>query len=651
MQSSHVAHVQEITAVWQGSLSRRDQAVVHSWRRCIEHHRLDPAQACEAYIVPDSQLREHRQQSEALINIARSGLERLYQQVSGLNYVLLLSDNKGVTVDFLGSDGQRDALRQAGLYMGSEWSEERAGTCAVGTCLHTGEALTIHQNDHFDHMHAPLSCTAAPIYHYDGELAAVLDLSLLQSPQAKASQGLALHLANAATRRIELANLMACHRQEWILCLSQSPEFLDIDPEAAIAIDGSGRIKGMTHTGARILARAAGVDWRNPAGLLGQSLMRFLHLEVDQLPTLMRYRPTQERVVMARDGSVLFAHAIEPRRVLSNRSVGMDGAAVDAALPQALRGLAGTDAAMQSMLLKAARLATREMPVLLQGETGSGKEYLARAIHTASGRGGNFVAVNCAALPESLIESELFGYLAGTYTGGAARGRTGLIEAADGGTLFLDEIGDMPLALQSRLLRVLAESEVMPLGARTGKRVDLRVISASHHDLSALVEQGRFRADLLYRLNAAVLALPALRQRSDLEWLVQQILHRRNKGDVPGLSPEAWQALQAYEWPGNLRELDNALVLALALAEGSCIEVQDLPEALRERRLATSTGSPTAAAVSAGESSWQQVLQACGDNVSAAARQLGISRSTLHRYIKRAGVARQESPSDTGCDT
>lgn len=601
--------------------------------------------------MPDSQLREHRQQSEALINIARSGLERLYQQVSGLNYVLLLSDNKGVTVDFLGSDGQRDALRQAGLYMGSEWSEERAGTCAVGTCLHTGEALTIHQGDHFDHMHAPLSCTAAPIYHYDGELAAVLDLSLLQSPEAKASQGLALHLANAATRRIELANLMACHRQEWILCLSQSPEFLDIDPEAAIAIDGSGRIKGMTHTGARILARAAGVDWRNPAGLLGQSLMRFLHLEVDQLPTLMRYRPTQERVVMARDGSVLFAHAIEPRRVLTSRSVGMDGAAVDAALPQALRGLAGTDAAMQSMLLKAARLATREMPVLLQGETGSGKEYLARAIHAASGRRGEFVALNCAALPESLIESELFGYLAGTYTGGVARGRTGLIEAADGGTLFLDEIGDMPLALQSRLLRVLAESEVMPLGARTGKRVDIRVISASHHDLTALVEQGRFRADLLYRLNAAVLTLPALRERTDVEWLVQQILRRRRvEGDVPGLSPEAWQALHAYDWPGNLRELDNALVLALALAEGSCVEVHDLPETLRGLRPASLPGKTMLGRT--GELSWQQTLQACGGNVSAAARQLGISRSTLHRHIKRAGVThRSPSVGDTGCDT
>ena len=650
MQSSHVAHVQEITAVWQGNLSRRDQAVIHSWRRCIEHHRLDPAQACEAYIVPDSQLREHRQQSEALINIARSGLERLYQQVSGLNYVLLLSDNKGVTVDFLGSDGQRDALRQAGLYMGSEWSEERAGTCAVGTCLHTGEALTIHQNDHFDHMHAPLSCTAAPIYHYDGELAAVLDLSLLQSPEVKASQGLALHLATAATRRIELANLMACHRQEWILCLSQSPEFLDIDPEAAIAIDGSGRIKGMTHTGARILARAANLDWRSPAGLLGQNLMRFLHLDVDQLPTLMRHRPTQERVVMARDGSVLFAHAIEPRRVLSSRSVGMDGAAVDAALPQALRGLAGTDAAMQSLLLKAARLAPREMPVLLQGETGSGKEYLARAIHTASARRGSFVAVNCAALPESLIESELFGYLAGTYTGGAARGRMGLIEAADGGTLFLDEIGDMPLAMQSRLLRVLAESEVTPLGARTAKRVDIRVISASHHDLSALVEQGRFRADLLYRLNAAVLTLPALRQRTDVEWLVQQVLQRRRtQDDVLGLSPEAWQALQAYDWPGNLRELDNALVLALALAEGSCIEVHDLPEALRDMRSPGLIGHTLLGRAT--ELPWQQILQDCGGNVSAAARQLGISRSTLHRHIKRAGVAHKPVAGDTGCDT
>lgn len=650
MQSSHVAHVQEIEAVCLGSLSQRDAAVVHSWRRCIEHHRLDPAQACEAYIVPDAQLREHRQQSEALINIARSGLERLYQQVAGLNYVLLLSDSKGVAVDFLGAEGQRDALRQAGLYLGSEWSEQRAGTCAVGACLQTGEALTIHQSDHFDHMHTPLSCTAAPIYHHDGELAAVLDLSLLQSPQAKASQGLALHLANAATRRIELANLMACHRQEWVLCLSLSPEFLDIDPEAAVAIDGAGRIKGMTHTGARILARAAGLDWRKPAGLLGQSMTRFLHLETDLLPTLMRYRPAQERVVMARDGSVLFAHAIEPRRAPAGRVADVCRVEADAALPPALQGLAGCDVAMQSMLARAARLATRDLPVLLQGETGSGKEYLARAIHTASGRQGDFVAINCAALPESLVESELFGYLAGTYTGGAARGRIGLIEAADGGTLFLDEIGDMPLALQSRLLRVLAESEVTPLGARRGKPVDIRVISATHQDLGTLATQGRFRADLLYRLNAAVLSLPALRQRTDIEWLVQQIVQRRSvEDDVPSLSPAAWQALQAYHWPGNLRELDNALMLAIALADGPCIEVHDLPEALRAGRPGLSLDSNTGDG--SAEAAWQRVLQACGGNVSAAARHLGISRSTLHRYIRRDGLDNGCANGNTGRDT
>lgn len=648
MQSSHVAHVQEIEAVCLGNLSRRDDAVVNSWRRCIEHHGLDPAQACEAYIVPDTQLREHRQQSEALINIARSGLEHLYQQVAGLNYVLLLSDNKGVAVDFLGADAQLESLRQAGLYLGSEWSEQRAGTCAVGACLQTGEALTIHQSDHFDHMHAPLSCTAAPIYHYDGKLAAVLDLSLLQSPQAKASQGLALYLANAATRRIELANLMACHRQEWVLCLSLSPEFLDIDPEAAVAIDGSGLIQGMTHAGARILARAAGLDWRQPGGMLGQPMTRFLHLEADLLPTLMRYRPTQERVVMARDGSVLFAHAIEPRRISAGRAASM--AATETALPPALRGLAGVDDAMQSMLGKAARLASRSIPVLLQGETGSGKEYLARAIHTASGRHGDFVAINCAALPESLIESELFGYLAGTYTGGAARGRSGLIEAADGGTLFLDEIGDMPLGLQSRLLRVLSESEVMPLGARNGKHVDIRVISATHHDLNALVAQGLFRADLLYRLNAAVLSLPALRQRTDVEWLVQQILLRHCTGsDAPELSPAAWQALRTHDWPGNLRELDNALALAIALADAPWIEVHDLPEALRETRPIIRSDHNTGD--TAANASWQHVLQRYGGNVSAAARHLGISRSTLHRHIRRDSPDHRRSTGDTARDT
>ncbi|TIU53885.1 MAG: sigma-54-dependent Fis family transcriptional regulator, partial [Mesorhizobium sp.] len=210
-------HIREIEEVLSGARSVRDDIVVQSWLRCIDTHRLDPARPTEAYIVPDTQLREHREQSERLIAIARSGLDTLFKQVAGQNYVLLLADAKGVTVDFLGDPLFMDQLRTAGLYLGSEWSESRTGTCGVGSCIVTGEAMTIHQTDHFDTTHTPLSCTAAPIFDTKGELTAVLDISLLRSPQPKVSQNLALHLVTASARRIELANLMAQMQSEWVL--------------------------------------------------------------------------------------------------------------------------------------------------------------------------------------------------------------------------------------------------------------------------------------------------------------------------------------------------------------------------------------------------------------------------------------------------
>ncbi len=193
-------------------------------------YQLDPAQAREAVIVSQTRLREHRQQAEDLVHIARSGLERLYRQVAEQNYVLLLSDREGVTVEFLGDPSFNNNLRKAGLYLGSEWSEARAGgTCAVGACLATGEALTIHQTDHFDITHTPLSCTAAPIYDTQGALAAVLDISLLSSPILKTSQNMARHLVSSTVRRIELANLMANSRHDLVLRFAGAPEFLDVD--------------------------------------------------------------------------------------------------------------------------------------------------------------------------------------------------------------------------------------------------------------------------------------------------------------------------------------------------------------------------------------------------------------------------------------
>jgi transcriptional regulator of acetoin/glycerol metabolism len=612
-------HIVEIERALSGDASRRDPLVVDSWRRCVTEHRLDPTRACEAFILPANELRSHRQQSEELIAIARSGLEALYTQVSGQNYVLLLGDRAGVAVEFLGDPNFDRRLRKAGLYLGAEWSEGRAGTCAIGACVASGEALTIHQTDHFDVTHTPLSCTAAPIYDTRGELAAVLDISLLASPIEKASQNLALHLVAATVRRIELANLMAQTRHEWVLRFSRSPDFLDVDPEAAISLDGSGRIIGMTHGGAQILARASGVDWRRPELLAGQPLERFFEMEVNDLADLTRRRPTRDRLVVARDGNRLFAHAIEPLRRIQRPPV--------APVPTALRAL-GQGAEIAALQVRATKLARTALPILIQGETGTGKEFLARALHEASGRRGLFVAVNCAAIPDGLIEAELFGHAPGAFTGASARGRKGLVEEADGGTLFLDEIGDMPLPLQARLLRVLAEGEVVPIGANRPRRVDLRVLSASHRDLPALVRDGRLREDLYYRLSAATLTLPPLREREDFDWLVGRLL-----GGGPRVAPAALARLRGHAWPGNLRELANALAVAAALSDGATITPDELPETVSPARLAPAPEDPEARAL-------RSALAACDGNVSAAARRLGIDRTTAHRRMRRLGIGR-----------
>ncbi|MCE6077011.1 sigma-54-dependent Fis family transcriptional regulator [Agrobacterium vitis] len=621
-------HVKEIERVGQGSNTGRDAIVVESWRRCLETYQLDPAQAREAVIVSQTRLREHRQQAEDLVHIARSGLERLYRQVAEQNYVLLLSDRQGVTVEFLGDPSFNNNLRKAGLYLGSEWSEPRAGTCAVGACLATGEALTIHQTDHFDITHTPLSCTAAPIYDTQGTLAAVLDISLLSSPILKTSQNMARHLVSSTVRRIELANLMANSRHDLVLRFAGAPEFLDVDPEAAISVDGSGRITGMTHGGARLLAASRGIDWRRPELVLGQPVADFFEAGLDELASLTRASLPQDRRIGVRDGSVLFAHAIEPQQRVA-------GAPLVRSLrsPPAMSLLGGSVEIMDNLRRKIAKLAPSALPILLQGETGTGKEYLARIIHEVSGLSGRFVAVNCAAIPEQLIESELFGYAPGAFTGALVKGRKGLVEEAVGGTLFLDEIGDMPYAAQSRLLRVLAEGEVLPVGGSVARKVEFRVVSASHRSLADMVSNGAFRQDLYYRLNAAVLSLPRLCERGDLPWLLDKLLEKHAPADRSlRLSDTARLLILNHRWPGNIRELDNTIAFAAALCDDGLIEVTDLPEQLAASVQLPGDDSP--------EAELRAVLAACHGNISEAARRLGIDRTTMHRRMRRFGIDR-----------
>ncbi len=563
-------HVQEIVDAAEGKAVARDSGVVQSWLRCIQDHNLDPEHKGEARILPEAALRQHQQEAEDLLSIARFGMEDLYRRVNSMGYVLLLTDAKGVTVDFIGDEKVDRELQRAGLYIGSEWSEGNAGTCGVGACLTTGEAMTIHQTDHFDMAHTPLSCTAAPIYNVDGSLIGVLDVSLLMSPTEKYSQALTLEVVKSCVRRIELANLMNSRKTDWILRLNTTSEFLGVDPSCAVSVASDGTISGLTHGAHRLFAKTLGQDWKKRQGFIGKPFEDVFDFDFNDIPRLVGAETPGEQALEMSDEQIMFADVrapIKSESVVSKLTV-----------PDALTRIHGGDSKMQLLAGKAARIVDKQISIILEGETGVGKEFVAKALHEARKKKGPFVAINCAALPEALIESELFGYAPNSFTGAHAKGKKGLIEQANGGTLFLDEIGDMPLALQARLLRVLAEKEVMAVGAAKPVPIDVRVVSASHRNLKALVDAGQFRQDLFYRLNGVVLQIPALREREDKPWVIDQIARIVSQDAPLRFSKEVEEALLNYDWPSNIREMITVLEVCLALRDNDTVELADLPE-------------------------------------------------------------------------
>ncbi|GAB7536609.1 sigma-54-dependent Fis family transcriptional regulator [Burkholderia sp. 3C] len=652
-------HIETVVLATTGELPAamrtHDALIQSSWRRCVHQYGLDPARMQEARILPPVRLREHQQRIDDFTRIARHGLETLHGQVAGMGYVVLLTDADGVTVDYLGDANADAALRRAGLYLGAEWSEDGAGTCAVGTALAAGQALTVHQADHFDATHIPLTCTAAPLFDSYGRLTAILDISALSSPQARYSQMLALQLVRMYASQIEDAYFLRRHRQDWVLKLSPAPEFLEVSPDYLIALDADGRIAG--HNRRAQQALAAGTDPHDPHAppLLGQRFEALFDARTEELGRFVYSRPSEQRVVrLNHGGRALYLSVMPPAPSLPPAM--RDG--TPPPLPAELAALCGGDAALQQQLQRAAKLIDSPINLLINGETGSGKEFLAKALHRASARRhGPFIAVNCAAIPDTLIESELFGHLPNSFSGAGSRPKRGLIEEANGGTLFLDEIGDMPRELQSRLLRVLSEGEVLAIGASRPVPVDIRVISATHHALDRLIGSGLFREDLYYRLNGARFALPPLRERGDLDWLVRKLLAVPEGEPGYTMSAAARERLHRHRWPGNLRELRNALEYARAVCDHRHIEARDLPEGIGDAHAGEAASRPLLAdhvdhtedrhTLPPEAALLMQYLRAAGWNLSAVARQIGISRMTLYRRMARYGI---QSPNrtDTG---
>ncbi|MCA1772906.1 MAG: sigma-54-dependent Fis family transcriptional regulator, partial [Halomonas sp.] len=627
VQRQHIEHVFQLGEGLESPHLPAQEMIRHSWLRCLNEYQLDPTQPRPARVVPQQTLLEHRESVDELLHVARAGVEQLYGQISQLGYVLLLTDQRGITVEFRGDPRQDQQLRKAGLYLGADWDERFAGTCAVGTCLHDRQAIICHRQEHFDASHISLTCTAAPIADPHGNVMAVLDISALQSPTQHESQNFSLSLVTLYARMIEDAYFLQRYRDCLMVRLDTSREFVHVNGRGLIAIEENGQVIAANAIGRELIAehQRRWPPWSaDPTPMLGE----LFECEITDVLSINSATDDQLRAFRARaNNTIYFISLLEPKRPRSSQPT----KPASTSLPESLARLGADDPAMRKVQKLTERLRNEtSVNVLISGETGTGKEVIARALHESGNRATYpFIAVNCAAIPEALIESELFGYEPGAFTGGRAKGMRGLIPQAHGGTLFLDEIGDMPLALQTRLLRVLAEREVMPLGANTPVKVDIRVITATHRNIDAMIQQGEFREDLYYRLNGAQLRLPALRERADKLYVIRQVFNdvvsERGGSPSPRLRADAISALLAYAWPGNIRQLKNAMAFALATSESDEITVHDLPEQCLSQRITQQTPCPPAVTDGDNGNTLREMLKEQHWNISAVARALGVS--------------------------
>ena len=632
MHNDHFSrHAQQVLTVTRGQeLSQgpgSDPSIARSWLRCVEDYHLDPALTIAPTVLEHGRLLESRERLRQVLHIAGSEMNSLHQQLSGAGHAVLLTDARGVILNCVTAPSERKIFERAGLWLGADWSEACEGTNGIGTCLVERQSLTIHRDEHFRGRHTGLTCSASPVFDPHGELLAVLDVSSAREAVSRQSQFHTMALVNLSAKMIESCYFLRHFEHHWLLRFHLQAESVGLFSEGLLAFDGEGRICAVNQSALNLLGQLRG-------GLVGQPVETFFDCSLDQLLGRASANATASWPLRTRDGRPLFAALRgQPRSV-----------PVPIIKPQAPRplGICVGDPALQNELRKASRVFERDVPLLINGETGCGKEAFAKAVHQGSQRGDKaFVALNCAAIPENLIESELFGYRAGSFTGALKEGMRGKLQQADGGTLFLDEIGDMPLALQTRLLRVLEDRLVVPIGGEP-QAVNVRIISATHRNLLERVADGSFREDLYYRLNGLEVALPPLRERSDKSQLLDFLLAQEAGTEQVMLDESTRQALLAFHWPGNLRQMRTVLRTVVALCEGGRVGLEDLPALIRQARpQGARADAPYALPLESAER--QALLDALAQqrwHMSHVAEQLGVSRNTLYRKLRKHGISR-----------
>ncbi len=597
-----------------------------SWRRSLEAG-LDNTDADPERIDEVNDLLAFKDQHQLLMQCAMPEIEQLTHQFGDQGLIMLANaDARILALD--GSDGLVTPSRQLAMRQGVSWSEANRGTNAIGTAVIERRPILINEEEHFLDTVAHFSCTSAPIIDADGQLTGVLDLTRIgRNDQPRDTLG----VIQLAARNIESRLFTSQYQNRIVLAFHTRHQYLRSAWQGLVALDEEGQLLAINEQGCQLLGRCRDqLVGRQLEALVGEKISVLLS-------NCMRQRIA---TVQTRAGE-LFCELLQfPDRLVPRIQVNKDlERKVEPALDQALQDFAEGEARLARSMKMAARALDHDVPVLLNGETGSGKEVAAKALHQASKRRAEpFVAVNCAAIPEGLIESELFGYREGAFTGSRKGGMVGRFQQANGGVLFLDEIGDMPMSLQARLLRVLQERKVAPLGGGDEVALDIALIGATHRDLKQMVAEGKFREDLYYRLKGVGVRLPALRERSTFESLSRRLLTQLGRADVE-IESGLMRQLENYSWPGNVRQLEMVLKVASAFMEPDesvLSEIHLSDDFLEELEQEPVNCAGTLQASE--EAMIKRALEQHDGNVTAAATALGISRATLYRRLKALGI-------------
>jgi transcriptional regulator of acetoin/glycerol metabolism len=611
--------------------------------------------------LPKSELTFKVDQNRGLHTHALPVMETLYEQIINTHNMVILTDAQGVILHTMGDDDFLEKADRVALLAGVAWSEQSKGTNAIGTAIAEQAPTLVHADQHFLTANHFLTCSAAPIVNHQGQLIGVLDVTGDQRSFHKHTMA----LVRMSAQMIENQLFAAAFDDAITLHFHSRSEFIGTLMEGIASFSASGRFLSANRSGLFQLGLPlSALQTHTFSSLFGMPVSALFDHYRTIAPTLLNLcLHTGVRVLgraELRRPNLFFQPGeveVQPRteRATPKKELFSEDSASRRHRLSSLHYLDTGDEKVAALIKKVNLVMGRDIPVLVTGETGTGKELLAQAIHNDSPRsGGPFVAVNCASIPETLIESELFGYEDGAFTGARKKGSTGKILQANGGSLFLDEIGDMPLSLQARLLRVLQERLVMPLGSNKSISVNVSLICATNRNLRELITKGLFREDLYYRLNGLVVRLPPLRERTDLEIVINKLLaaeSAESNGAPYTVTPEVMDMFKRHNWPGNFRQLTNLLRTAMVMTDADhVVRLEHMPEDFLDDvdlgaakialpSLAAAQPMPAEAAASARLEdvellAIQRVLKEHNGNVSAAARALGVSRNTIYRKLQ-----------------